>query len=370
MNAVSPSPGADVAPATKLRHLASPASYPDRPRDVTFIETHLSWVFLTERRVYKLKKPAHGEGFDFRTVAARRRNAEDELRLNRRLSPDVYVGTVPLALNSDGALVIGGPGPPVDWFVVMKRLPAERMLGRLIATNSLERAQLQQVAARLAAFFDKASSVRVSPRAYVEHFKKETESSERTIGALGSPAMHDGARRIAARVRSFMATRRALLLARVREGRIIEGHGDLRPEHICLIGAPRIIDCLEFRRDLRLLDPVDELAFLSLECARLEAPQAERVLFAAYRRPTRDRPPAELIDFYSTVRALIRARIALAHLTEPDVAEHTKWIAQAASYLAHAARRSEWLVARRTSVDRTQAASAGLGTYRNCVPRP
>ena len=112
----------------KVAFLGSPAAYPEQPSRVERVETHFSWVFLTDRYVYKLKKPLCGEGFDFSSADARRRNAEEEVRLNRRLALDVYIGIVPLTLEPGCDLAIAGTGVVVDWLVEMVRLSAERML--------------------------------------------------------------------------------------------------------------------------------------------------------------------------------------------------------------------------------------------------
>ena len=124
------------------------------------------------------------------------------------------------------------------------------------------------------------------------------------------------------------------MTARAEERRIVEGHGDLRPEHVFLGPSPLVIDCLEFRADLRCLDPVDELAFLAMECERLGAAGIGRILFDRYRRRTGDNPSRALINFYKALNALIRARIAILHLREIPVRDPAKWPRRAGDYLA------------------------------------
>ena len=136
-------------------------------------------------------------------------------------------------------------------------------------------------------------------------------------------------------IEAFIERHNVLLLRRVLDQRIIEGHGDLRPEHICLgsRASPRIIDCLEFRLDLRYHDPVDELAFLAMECERLRGHSVGAPLFHHYCRRTGDRPPPALIAFYKAIGALIRARIAILHLQQAPVRDPAKWPKRAAEYL-------------------------------------
>ena len=160
-----------------MRFLSTPGSYPEHPSRVEVIETHYSWVFLTDVYAYKLKKPVQGEGFDFRTVEARRRNALAEWRLNRRLAGDVYRGVVPLNLSATGRLSLGGCGAPVDWLVKMLRLPAERMFDRRLAGRKLRHGDIEPLARHLATFFATARRIPISTPKVLEQIKGELGSS-------------------------------------------------------------------------------------------------------------------------------------------------------------------------------------------------
>lgn len=332
----------DIDVGRKVAFLSSAKVYAEQPSRVERIETHFSWVFLTDRHVYKLKKPLRNGGVDFSTLDARRHNAEQEVRLNRRLAGDVYIGVVPLTLGK-GGLAIAGTGAIVDWLVQMRRLPAERMLDSRLSRGDWRRAEIQALGSRLAGFFATARRANVKSRAYLDRFRAECRSSRRALRDAGDPALRHTADNIARRLEAFMWRRGTLLLRRAEEGRIVEGHGDLRPEHICLGPAPLIIDCLEFRVDLRCLDPVDELAFLAMECERLGAPGIGRVLFDCYRRRIGDNPAPVLINFYKATNSLIRARIAILHLHEWPVRDPEKWPKRASEYLAIAGRETRSL---------------------------
>jgi aminoglycoside phosphotransferase family enzyme len=323
----------DVDIARKVAFLASPQAYDERPARVEIVETHFSWVFLTDQHVYKLKKPLRSDGIDFTTLEARRRNAEAEVRLNRRLAADVYLGVVPLTLTGGRALAIGGRGVAADWLVKMVRLPAERMLDRRLVCSDCHYVDVHALAGFLVKFFATARPVPIQPMAYLDRFRAECRASRRAFYSGGSRPLQYAADCVVRYIWAFMARHYGLLLQRVEDRRIIEGHGDLRPEHICLGPAPRIIDCLEFRRDLRCLDPVDELAFLAMECERLGARGIEHVLFRQYWRRTSDCPPPGLIAFYKAIAALIRARIAILHLQETPLRDPAKWPKRAAEYL-------------------------------------
>jgi len=313
--------------------LMRPETYPERPVRIEAIETHMSWVFLTDLYAFKLKKPVRYEFLDFSTIDARRHDCEEELRLNRRLAPPVYLGVVPLRRHPDGSLRVGGPGELVDWLVKMRRLPADRTLQKAIQSGNWTADDIRRVASLLSKFYKDARPLDLGFAEYRERFKKDVLAN---LAELGKPEhrLHaDQVQRVHEAQLDFIESRSDLLYARIRDHRIVEGHGDLRPEHIYLGDDPLITDCLEFSLQFRTLDPVDDLAFLAMECERLGAPSIEPLLFDTYREITGDRPPKALIQFYKSVRAGLRAKLALWHLREPIVRDVKKWRDRAALYL-------------------------------------
>lgn len=294
----------------------------------------MSWVFLTGARVYKLKKPVRYDFLDFSTLEARERNCREEVRLNRRLAEDVYLDVLPLTLNNKGGLAIGGEGPPVDWLVLMRRLPLDRMLDQAIEKRTVSRDEIISVADRLSDFYGLAQPAELTPEAYVAHFIRE---HAQTREVLTDPAFDlDSAplEKLLGGIEDMLFAQPELLKARVEGGRIIEGHGDLRPEHVCLNTPPVIIDCLEFNREFRLVDPADELSFLGLECERLGAGWIGPVLLNRYAERLGDTPPARLVTFYRSYRACLRARLSLVHILEHDARKPGHWLPLARQYLA------------------------------------
>jgi aminoglycoside phosphotransferase family enzyme len=331
---VEPTTAGDVAIAEKMRFLSDPGSYPGRERRVEVIETHFSWVFLTSRHAYKLKKPAAGEGYDFRTIAARRRNAIAEVNLNRRLAPKIYLGVVALTRRPGGMLSLGGPGRPVDWLVKMVRLRADRMLDRRLSDGVWHYGEIEAVAARLAAFFaDARRVIQPYPRQKAQ-LRAELLRSLATLSHACDPALRAPAAYVVRTLDAFLAHRAALFRRRVNERRLIDGHGDLRPEHIYVAGVPVVIDCVEFRPDLRRLDPISEIAFLALECGRFGSTPIAPRLIRRYRNRSGDTPPPSLISFYAAFNAVIRARLAVEHISQPISRTPEEWICRAKSYLA------------------------------------
>lgn len=324
----------DVTLAAKIEFLKRPESYPDRPRKVEAVETHMSWVFLTENYAYKLKKPVRYEFLDFSTVDARHHDCEEEIRLNRRLARDVYIGVLPLTADADGNIFLGGDNTAIDWLVKMRRLPTEKMLDYEINTQTVNKTEITRFALMLARFYKGSPPIEISLSEYKQRFEAEIQDNLRvlTTPAYGLPI--DLPPGVCAAQLDFLKRESELFGRRVQEGKIIEAHGDLRPEHICLEAEPLIIDSLEFKREFRILDPVDELSFLALECERLSAPPfVADLIFETYIRITGDTPQEHLVNFYKSCRAGLRAKLAIRHLREPEMPDISKWRNLAKRYL-------------------------------------
>lgn len=336
----------DFGLEAKVRALCDPATYSEAPRAIEARETHMSWVFLTERHAYKLKKPVCYDFLDFSTLAKRRADCEEEVRLNARLAPHVYLGIVALTVDARGTLRLDQDGEAVEWLVKMRRLPAEHMLDARIRAGQLDDAGLRRVALRLADFYRQCTPATSDAGAYRGRFAEAIELNRRelTRPEFGLPAATIAAAHAA--LTDFLAYDAPLLDARVSAGRIVEGHGDLRPEHICLEPEAAIIDCLEFNREFRIVDPADELAFLTVECAYLGAPEVGEQLANTCLAAMGDAPPARLVTFSKLFRATMRARLAIWHVQELKPEAWPRWRRSAQAYLALAAGYTHQLAAR------------------------
>jgi aminoglycoside phosphotransferase family enzyme len=328
------SAGRTVALADKVECLRRAASYPEPTASVAAVETHMSWVFLTDRHAYKLKKPVRHAFLDFSTLDARKVRCEDELRLNRRLAPDVYLDVVALTADASGRLAIAGDGEPVEWLVRMRRLPRDRMLDAALARGELRDEQVAALAEVLAGFYQSLSPIAMSLTEYRDRLARDIEACRTELADRSHGLPGDSFAETADTLIAFIAREPGLLQTRLAAGRIVEGHGDLRPEHVCLLDRPVVIDCLEFNRGFRVLDVADELAYLAMECARLGAPGVGDAIFAASCERMGDRVPPPLVRFYCGYRALVRAKIAAWHTRDATPDEIEKWRARARQYLA------------------------------------
>lgn len=318
----------------KIEFLSWPDAYPaEHPDRVEVVETHMSWVFLTDFYVYKLKKPVRYSFLDFSTLEARGRDCAAEVRLNRRLAPDTYLGALPLHLDTKGGLTLGDGGTVVDWVVHMRRLPADRMLDRVIEEHRLARGDLDRVAWHLADFYARCEPVRGSPERYRRHLLRAVRDNLDAVSEPVHEQDQDRIRRILEAQTELLTRCASQFEERAAQGHIVEGHGDLRPEHVCLEQPPVIFDCLEFSRRLRTQDSVDDMGSLAMECDRLGAPQVGQALFQAYGERTGDWPEEEMINFYKSCQACLRAKLALWHIFELPRHEWQPWREKAEGYL-------------------------------------
>lgn len=335
----TPSPSTPVSPPTppppsladEVRHLRDEA-WPDE--DVEVVETHLSVVFLTSERAYKLKKPVVQPYLDHRTLSARLADCRAEVTLNQVLAPGVYLGIESLTVDDAGALHVGTGGTVVDWLVVMRRLDRDELLDRRIAAGEATPADLDPVIELLADFYRSARRHPCTP----EHYRStltamlDQDMAELTSRAFGlaDDLGHTLGKPLAAAIeRTPGLTRRA--------ARRVDGHGDLRPDHVRPGPEPLIIDRLSFSSSLRCVDPYLDLALLAVECEYLGAPALGDHLLAAYRRRSSDDAAEDVCSLYRALRAVTRARLSVSHLRD-DVADPQGWLQRTEAYLAIARR--------------------------------
>jgi aminoglycoside phosphotransferase family enzyme len=324
-----------VSLAEKVAFLILPAAYGQTDELVVARETHMSWVFLIGEEAYKLKKPIRLPYLDFSTLNKRHAACIAELTLNRRLASDTYKRVVPLTRSSAGSLSIGGPGEVVDWLVVMRRLDTAATLEEALLRDDLSMHDLDRLVATLDRFYRRARKIAISPAMLISLWHRSLAANRLVLAQpkLGLPA---GLVRRIDRAQTRFLDRKSLLLAsRVRRHRIVDGHGDLRPEHIWLGPPVRIIDGLEFNALLRVVDPLDEIAFLSLECSRLGGDRYGRHIVRRIAAGMSDHED-ELFVFYRCYRATLRARLAIAHLIDRVSVSPAKWVRLTRTYLDHA----------------------------------
>lgn len=324
--------------------MLEPHFYPHRPRDVELVQTHISWVFLAGEYVYKVKKPVRFVFVDASTLEARRRLCLEEVRLNQPLAPEIYLGVAAIVA-PDGRFALGGatgemPTDAVEYAVVMRRLPGERMLDRLLNEGAVSVEQIEVIARHLGQFYRSASREAASrygcAAAVAQMVMGNLAECERFEGYTLNRAQMKGLIRYA---RGFLDQHWQLLNRRAHEGRVIEGHGDLRCEHICLMGGRIVIfDCVEFSERLRYGDAACDVAFLAMDLERLGAPHLAGPLCATYAGITDDADFTRVLPFYESYRAVVRAKVESLRSLDSQVprAERDRARALATRYFAMA----------------------------------
>jgi uncharacterized protein len=306
-----------------------PQIYPDNPPRVELRQTHISYVFLAGDYVYKIKKPVRFPFLDASTLARRRRLCLDEVRLNRRLAPHVYLGVVAILRRGGGELVLGeastGAGEAdavVEWAVRMRRLADATMLDRMVARKAVSVAQIRAVAARLAAFHRAAATGqgwKYGSAAAV--WRLVRENLEEFAGDRIRTIAPDELAELERFIHRAIEPRWSLLNRRALGGRVCEGHGDLRCEHVSLAAdAIAIIDCVEFSEGLRYVDAASDVGFLAMDLDRLGARGLADELVGAYREASGDAELPLLVPFYKIHRALVRAKVEGLTSRDPAIA--------------------------------------------------
>ncbi len=305
--------------------LSDPAFHADGTRHVDVVQTHISYIFLTARHAYKVKKPVDFGFLDYSTPERRRAMCEREVALNGRLCRDTYLGVV--AIRDDGGrLSFDGAGETVEYAVKMLRLPAERMLRRVLERGEGTPELMREIAGTLAAFHAAAETgpeiQAIKGRDGVAFNCDENfAQTERYVGAL-LPAERFAFIRTSTRL--FLERRGALLDDRARRGRVRDGHGDLHLDSICVTEPVRIFDCIEFNERFRYQDVAEEVAFLAMDLEFAGHPQLAAAFVDAYVDASDDAELRELLDFYKAYRAYVRAKVSSFQVDDPRVGDADK----------------------------------------------
>lgn len=307
----------DRRPAAGLAGLGAFLDQQSPGEAPVLIDTRMSQVLLAGPWAIKLRRPSP----TLASAVARRAALARELRCNRRMSPTVYLGLAPVPKEA-----------PVDWALVMRRLPGEQMLDQAIKQGTASCADIDRVAMRLSRFYAASRAVKIEPARVLARIDREQAHNRHLLMELAgrlSPArnaMRGRLKDLLNRSDTIWLRHRAEVALRVERGFIVDAHGDLRPEHICLTEPIELIDRLEFDRTLRCLDPWEELGLLGVLCAMAGAAwMGSRVAVAVEHTLKPPRPSRRLMSFYCAHHALVRARLAASHLREPRARRARHW---------------------------------------------
>jgi aminoglycoside phosphotransferase family enzyme/predicted kinase len=302
------------------------------------IDTHISVVFLTPDRAYKLKRALTVPYLDYGTLEKRRKLCEAEIEINRRTAPEIYLRAVPVTLGAEGSLALGGGGRPVEWLVEMARFDTDLTLDRVARAGKLETKTVRDLADAIAAFHEKAERIDTTDGAGVV---------EPTIGGnarelrnwLDAPFAASDIDRLVDLQRSRLDANRALLDARAGAGMVRRCHGDLHLRNICLIdGRPVIFDAIEFNEKFIRIDVLYDLAFLLMDFAYCGHAEFANLAFNRYLQRTGDIGGIGPLPLFQSLRAAIRAHVTAKAAGERASGERQEAMRrEAAAYLDLAA---------------------------------
>lgn len=316
--------------------LKHPEAYPHDTGEITLLQTHISYVLLAGDYVYKIKKPVDFGFLDFTTLAKRKYYCEEELRLNRRLCPEIYLEVVPVKSSGQSFYLGGDAGETVEYAVKMVRMPEERMMNNIISSGRLTSGMLDQIVDLLVPFYQSAPggaeiSKAGSPDAVGGNFRENFQQTERFVG---DPALsREQFTAISSYAEEFLS-RENLFHQRQTEGRIRDGHGDLHSANICLADKVYIFDCIEFNPRLRYCDVASDVAFLAMDLDYHGLADMTAGFIDGFARKSGDSNLHDVLNFYKCYRAYVRGKIGLftAHAPEIDAATRSAGMKRAERY--------------------------------------
>jgi aminoglycoside phosphotransferase family enzyme len=305
--------------------LLNPEIYPDRPPVIKFIETHISLLFLTGNHVYKVKKPVDFGFLDFTSLEKRKFFCEQEVKLNRRLSPAIYLGVVKITKEGNGIL-LEGRGDLVEYAVKMKQIPEERLMDKLLEKKQVTPKMIEAVSEKLVKFYFTAeTSDLIKSFAKPERVKQDTdENFEQTERYIDLTIPREVFEEVKNKTNDFFRTNGKIFQQRIASNRIRDCHGDLRLEHIFWGDEISILDCIEFNERFRYTDVAADIAFLAMDLDYHGREDLSGHLIRAYVGESGDQELMEVLDFYKCYRAYVRGKVESFRRDDPHIAEGEK----------------------------------------------
>ncbi|WP_448584253.1 gluconokinase [Thermocrinis sp.] len=285
------------------------------------VQTHASWVILTEDYAYKIKKPVNFGFLDYSTLEKRRENCQRELDLNKRLCPWVYLDVLPIVRTAKG-YSLGGEGQVVEYAVRMKRIPQERLMKNLL--NSLTADQIKTLSKHLWNFHQRAERRDEFGKLEVMKFNTD-ENFLQTEKYVGITIDESDYAFIKKKTEEFYERYAHLFEKRIKEGRIRDGHGDIRLEHVAFLDeGVCIFDCIEFNERFRCGDVLNDMCFLSMELDFYGREDLARIYEEEYKRLSKDPEFEIFLPFFKCYRAYVRGKVESFMLDDPNLPDDLK----------------------------------------------
>jgi len=309
-----------------IEALKSPQIYPDSPSQIRIAETHISYLFFTGRYVYKVKKPVDFGFLDFTTLEKRKYFCLQEVKLNSRLSPDVYLGVEEIR-EENGRISLGGHGKTIEYAVKMKELPSEGMLIRLVSEGKAKPELMDRIALKIATFHREAeTSDEIAGFGNVSVIKKNMqENFIQTVPYIAKTLLREQYDFISERAVAFLEHKNLIFAKRKNGGMIKDCHGDLHLGAICVEKDNiQVFDCIEFNDRFRYGDTAADIAFLTMDLEYNNRFDLSSAFTEAYIRYSGDSDISVVLRFYKSYRAYVRGKVMSFLLDEGEVSEEQK----------------------------------------------
>ena len=273
-------------------------------------ETHISYIFLTKNYAYKIKKDAKFSFLDYSTLEKREFYCNEELRINKLLSPDMYLKVSPLTREGNN-LLLSNEGLPLEYTVVMKRIPEEYIMKNLIEKNEIKKDTIEEIALKILAFHNKARVDSEGKYGAIGNFKKNVMDNFKDLeGFIGDLFSNEEFNKLIGKNLDFMNNNNDLFDRRVKQGKIIETHGDLHSGNIFVaLDKIYIFDAIEFNPLINTTDVTAEIAFLCMDLEFLGRNDLSKVFSNKYISESGDKDMDALLSFYKGYRACVRAKV-------------------------------------------------------------
>lgn len=304
--------------------LLKPETYPQDIDKIELIQTHISFVFLTTKYVYKVKKAVNFGFLDFSTLEKRRFFCEKELALNKRLCPDIYLEVVPI--KKSNSIKIKGSGETVEYALKMKRLPQERIMTVLLKENKVDKKNVDEIAEIVSEFHSKAQtnteisqfgSLKIIKTNWNENFAQTTKYIDQTIPQAEFQLVQN-------KINNFITKNRTLFESRIDDKRIRDCHGDLHSGNIFITEKICIFDAIEFNDRFRYSDVAADVAFLAMDLDFQQRCDLANYFLERYLAYSKDLTLTQLLTFYKCYRAYVRGKVISFRLDDPNITSQEK----------------------------------------------
>ncbi len=309
-----------MEPSKLLEQLKNPSLYGSGTDAVNVLQTHISFVALTGKHAYKVKKPVNFGFLDFSTLEKRKHYCEEEVRLNRRLCPDIYLGVVAITQKNEH-ITLDGDGQVIDYAVKMKEFPQEQIMTSLLKQGRVNEGIIDSICDILVDFYntDKAA-MKIEQYGSLEGVKKNIdENFEQTESVVDVTIPKDTYNYLKVATDQFFREKKEVFEQRIKEGKIRDCHGDLHSGNIVISDDIYVFDCIEFNKRFRYCDVASDIGFLAMDLDYLNHSYLSSYLINKYVEKSNDKGIFNVLNFYKSYRAYVRGKVIGFKLNDPNV---------------------------------------------------